>query len=93
MAVPRHKHTRASVGQRRMHIFITPAALAACPKCGKATRPHTICKNCGFYKGKEFIDVMAKLTKKEQKAKERQIKETEKQQAEKPMDAQALSKK
>lgn len=78
MAVPRHKHTRSSVGQRRMHIFITPAALTACLKCGKSVRPHVICKNCGYYKGKEIINVLGKLTKKEKKAREKEIKEAEK---------------
>ncbi|HLD70592.1 MAG TPA: 50S ribosomal protein L32 [Negativicutes bacterium] len=78
MAVPRHKHTRSSVGQRRMHIFINPVALATCKKCGRAVKPHTICSNCGYYKGKEMINVMAKLTKKEKKVREKEIKEAEK---------------
>ncbi len=76
MAVPRHKHTRSSVGQRRMHIFITPASLTTCQKCSKSVRPHMICKNCGFYKGREMINVMARLTKKEKKVREAEIKET-----------------
>ena len=78
MAVPRHRHTRASVGQRRMHIFITPATLTTCPKCSANVRPHTICKKCGFYKGKEVINVLGKLTKKERKIKEKEIKSSEK---------------
>ena len=78
MAVPRHRHTRSSVGQRRMHIFIKPAALTTCPKCSAKVRPHTICKHCGYYKGREMINVMAKLTKKERKVKEQEIKQTEK---------------
>ncbi len=61
-----------------MHIFINPAVLATCVKCKKALRPHTICANCGYYKGKEMINVMAKLTKKEKKAREKEIKDTEK---------------
>ncbi len=94
MAVPRHKHTRSSVGQRRMHIFINPAVLTTCRKCGKPIKPHTICKYCGYYKGKEFINVLGKLTKKEKKMKEKEIKATEKEQkAEKPATMEDLSKK
>ncbi len=78
MAVPRHKHTRSSVGQRRMHIFIKPTALAVCQKCGVKVRPHTICKHCGYYKGREVINVLGKLTKKERKVRETEIKEVEK---------------
>ncbi len=78
MAVPRHKHTRASVGQRRMHIFISPAALTSCPKCAKPLRPHTMCKHCGYYKGMEVANVMGKLSKKEKKIREKEMKEAEK---------------
>ena len=78
MAVPRHKHTRSSVGQRRMHIFITPAALTTCTKCKKSVKPHTVCGNCGYYKGKEVINVLGKLTKKEKKMREQEMKETSK---------------
>lgn len=93
MAVPRHKHTRSSVGQRRMHIFIRPAALATCKKCGKPVRPHTVCRNCGYYKDQEFVNVLGKLTKKEKKAREKEMKESEKsEKAEKPMSMEELSK-
>ena len=78
MAVPRHKHTRSSVGQRRMHIFISPAALTTCQKCNAPVRPHIICKKCGFYKGREFINVLGKLTKKERKIKEKEMHRMEK---------------
>ena len=78
MAVPRHKHTRSSVGQRRMHIFITQAALTTCSKCSAPVKPHIVCKKCGFYKGKEVINVLGKLNKKERKAKELEMKEAEK---------------
>lgn len=78
MAVPRHKHTRASVGQRRMHIYITPATLTTCKKCGKMVRPHMVCKYCGYYKGTEFVNILARLTKKEKKQREKEIQSTEK---------------
>lgn len=93
MAVPRHKHTRSSVGQRRMHIFIKPAALTICQKCSKPAKPHTVCHHCGYYKGREFVNVLAKLGKKERKIKEKEMKETERKQAEKsPLAAEELSK-
>ncbi len=92
MAVPRHKHTRSSVGQRRMHIFIKPVALTTCQKCNAPVRPHTICKHCGYYKGQEFINVLGKLTKKERKRKEKEMKETEKEKGIAPMSMEELSK-
>jgi large subunit ribosomal protein L32 len=78
MAVPRHKHTRAKVGKTRMHKHIARVLLNVCPKCKKPVLSHTVCKNCGFYNGKEVINVMADLSRKEKKVKEKEIKTAEK---------------
>lgn len=79
-----------------MHLFLKQTILAVCPKCKKQTRPHTVCPNCGFYKGREVVDVMKKLEKKEKKRREKEIKETEKQESkeakQKPMTLEELSK-
>ena len=78
MAVPRHSHTRSKTGKHRMHLYITQSLLISCPKCKKPVLPHTVCKYCGFYKGKEVINVMASLTKKEKKMREKEIQGAEK---------------
>ena len=56
-----------------MHVFIKPPSLSYCPKCKKPARPHTVCLNCGYYKGEEIIDVLKKLTKKERKKHEKEM--------------------
>lgn len=78
-----------------MHIFLKKPYLIKCPKCGKAVLPHTACRNCGYYKGAEVINVLEKLTKKERKLKEKEIsvKETEKKEKEKNISWEELSKK
>ncbi len=73
MAVPKQRKTKSRRDQRRMHIFIKSPTLVPCPKCGKLILPHTVCPNCGFYKGVKVVDVMKKLTKKEKKKKEKEI--------------------
>jgi len=78
MAVPRHSHTRSKVGKTRMHKYIKRVVLTLCPKCQKPVLSHTACKNCGFYKGKEVVNVLGKLTKKEKKTREKEIKAVEK---------------
>jgi len=93
MAVPKKHTTSGSRDQKRMHIHLASPALTKCSKCGKLARQHMVCKNCGFYKGKEVIDVMAKLAKKEKKRKQEEIKEVEKEQNEKPLTMEELSKK
>jgi len=76
--VPKWNKTRGKVNQRRMHIFIKKSALASCPKCGKPVLPHTVCFNCGYYKGMEVIDVFKKLNKKEKKQREKELAAKEK---------------
>ena len=76
-----------------MHIFITPAALTTCKKCGKSIRPHMVCSYCGYYKGKEVLNILGKLTKKEKKQKEREMTKTEKEQKkESPLTMEEMSK-
>lgn len=77
MAVPRHSHTRSKVGKTRMHKHIKHVLLNVCPKCKKPVLSHTVCKNCGYYKGVEVINVLAELSKKEKKIKEKEIKQAE----------------
>ena len=94
MAVPKQRKTKSRRNQRRMHLYITPAKLTLCQKCQKPVLPYTVCKNCGSYKGVEYINVLGKLTKKEKKIREKQIKQTEKEKgAEKELSMEELSKK
>jgi len=80
-----------------MHQHLTEINLGICPKCGKPKKQHAVCLNCGFYKGKEVINVLAKLEKKERKKREKEIKEAGKEQKEekkeKPMTLEELSRK
>ena len=58
-----------------MHIHLRVQAHTLWQKCGKTVLPHIVCKECGFYRGKEVLNVLAKLDKKERKAKEKEMKE------------------
>ena len=77
--VPKQRKTKSRQKQRRMHLYLKRRSLTSCPKCGKPVLPHTLCQNCGCYKGKEFIDVLKKLTKKEKKQKAREMRAKEEQ--------------
>jgi len=94
MAVPKQRHTKSRREKRRGQIWLSGPNLVPCPKCGKPKRPHTVCLNCGYYKGKEVVNVLKKLTKKERKKKEKEIAEKEKgEKKAKPLSMEGLSRK
>jgi len=96
MGVPTKKGTKGKRDKRRLQIFLKAPSLISCLKCGAKILPHTICQYCGYYRGREEIDVLAKLEKKERKKREKEIKEKEKEspkRAPKPLSWQELSKK
>jgi len=93
MGVPKQRKTKGRRNQRRSHIYLKEPKLIRCSKCGKPVLPHTVCQNCGYYKGEEIIDVMKKLTKKEKKKKEKEIALKEKEEKSKPLSMEGLSQK
>lgn len=58
---------------RRSHHALSSTQASRCSRCGNAVLSHRACGNCGFYKGKEVINVLAKLDKKERKKKEKEL--------------------
>ena len=91
MAVPKQHRSKPRQGQRRMHIYLEGKKTSDCPKCGKPVLSHTVCESCGYYKGREVINVLAKLDKKERKKKEKEMKQNE--ETQKPLSMEGLSKK
>jgi large subunit ribosomal protein L32 len=69
----RMRHTKAHRNERRAHHGLAPLSAGTCPKCKSMIVPHNVCSNCGTYRGREEIDVLAKLTKKERKQKEKEL--------------------
>ncbi len=91
--VVRMRHTRSATRQRRSHHALKPVLLSKCSHCGKEVLPHTVCKNCGYYKERQVIDVLAKLDKKERKKKEKELHAHEQEQTakEKALSAEELA--
>ncbi len=83
-------HTR----NRRSHHGLKATNLLTCKKCNEPVLPLVMCANCGTYKGREIIDTLKKLNKKERKGKEKEIHAKEEAKAaDKPLDAASLSQK
>lgn len=54
------RHTRAHTKNRRSHHALKNPAVAICANCGANHRPHHMCLECGFYKGRQVMDLAAK---------------------------------
>ena len=58
MAVPKRKMSRSSTRSRKSaNMRLVPSAHSLCPNCGASKLPHVVCGNCGFYRGRQVLDV------------------------------------
>jgi large subunit ribosomal protein L32 len=61
---PKRKLSKGRRDRRRAHDALETANLVACSNCGALTLPHTVCPKCGFYKGREVVEIKVKKKKK-----------------------------
>jgi len=54
------RHTRSHTANRRSHHGLKAPNMAVCKNCGGMHRPHHMCLDCGFYKGRVVLDLAAK---------------------------------
>jgi large subunit ribosomal protein L32 len=57
MAVPKKKQSKTRTAKRRANWKSTRASYAACPQCKQPKLPHRVCGNCGYYAGRQAIEV------------------------------------
>jgi large subunit ribosomal protein L32 len=57
MAVPKKKQSKTRTAKRRATWKASPSAYSACPQCKQPTQPHRVCANCGYYAGRQAIEV------------------------------------
>lgn len=55
MAVPKGKVSKARRNKRRANWKLTAPNMVACHQCSEYIMPHTVCKFCGYYNGKEVV--------------------------------------
>ena len=73
--VNRMRSTKGHTGNRRSHHALAEPALTKCA-CGAFRRRHHACAECGMYRGKQVIDVVAR-TERSQRRVERKAKDLE----------------
>ena len=57
MPNPKRRHSQARTSKRRSHDHLTAQSLSECPNCHERKLPHRACPKCGYYKGREIIEV------------------------------------
>ncbi len=70
MAEPKKRHSSTRSGNRRSHLAVKAQSLATCPQCKKPVLSHHVCANCGFYNGKDVLELEKKQAEKEARRKE-----------------------
>ena len=55
MAQPKRRWSKARTHKRRSMWKKEQTTMAQCPRCHEPIMPHRVCKNCGYYDGKEII--------------------------------------
>lgn len=95
--VPKKRKTKSKRNMRRSHHALKKQAFLNCKKCSEPVLAHQMCSACGYYNGRQVIDVMLKLDKKEKKKLAKMQAQTEKTQKQedkiKPLSMEELSKK
>lgn len=73
MALPKRRQSRSRRNKRRAHDALTAPNVPSyanltkagsgrskrfiCPQCKQIKTPHTVCHNCGFYNGRQVIEI------------------------------------
>jgi large subunit ribosomal protein L32 len=61
VAVPKRRRTSSRRDMRRaQHDKVEAPNLIPCPNCSAPIVTHRVCATCGYYKGKQIVDVGSK---------------------------------
>ena len=57
MPVPKRKKSRANTRNRRSQWKLQPPPISTCPQCHAPKLPHRVCGKCGYYAGREVVEI------------------------------------
>lgn len=61
---PKRKLSRGRRDRRRAHDALVATNLVQCSNCGEMRPAYTVCPNCGYYQGREVIEIEKETKKK-----------------------------
>lgn len=59
MAHPKHRSSKTRTAKRRTHYKAVAPTLAVCSNCGAMHIYHTVCGECGYYRGMVAVEKAA----------------------------------
>ncbi|MFQ5697722.1 MAG: 50S ribosomal protein L32 [Myxococcota bacterium] len=57
MAVPKKRKSKAKTRSGRSHHALRAPGLSSCSHCGALREPHRTCPECGFYNGRQIVEM------------------------------------
>jgi len=60
MGLTKRRFSKARTASRRAHFRAQPVTLVECPQCHARMVPHHVCPTCGYYSGRQVLEVKAK---------------------------------
>jgi large subunit ribosomal protein L32 len=56
-ALPKRKYAKARQGKRRSHLGLSLPPLVYCPQCHNLKLSHHVCPICGYYAGRQVVEI------------------------------------
>ncbi|MBU0549661.1 MAG: 50S ribosomal protein L32 [Candidatus Omnitrophica bacterium] len=63
MPLPKRRHSKTRGRKRRTHWKLKSPVFVACSQCKQLKLPHHVCSFCGYYNGKQVIQIKEKTKK------------------------------
>ncbi len=64
MPNPKRRHSNTRTRKRRTHDKMGVMTTSGCSQCGSPVPPHRVCPKCGYYKGRQVLQIKVKEKKK-----------------------------
>jgi len=65
MPLPKKRHSKTRGKKRRTHWKLSKTNLIPCPQCKALKLPHRVCSVCGYYNGRQAVEIKVKEKKKD----------------------------